>query len=276
MAIVDRRVFVVGHRGMLGHVVSRCFAEAGWEIVTSPSRYTAAPRDPLIEQVRGSEASVVINCLGLTKQRSDDRPALYLANAVFPVQLAMRMRPQQYLIHASTDCVFAGVRGQYRVDDDGDATDAYGFSKLLGEGVARLPHVTILRVSVVGPDRGDGRGLLAWFLRQPAGDAIPGYVNHRWNGITTLEWALIAAAYAEEHVRGGMVPRIAQPGTADITKYDLLCAFRDALSPERCVAAVEGPQSVDRTLVPTDRRPPIAHQLRRLSIWYPMHRAPES
>jgi dTDP-4-dehydrorhamnose reductase len=272
----DRRMFVLGHRGMLGHVVGRYATEAGWEVLTSPLRYAASPRDALIEHVRDSGASVVVNCLGLTKQRSDDRAALYLANAVFPVQLAMRMRSTQYLVHASTDCVFAGVRGNYQVDDECDATDAYGFSKLLGEGVARLPHVTVVRVSVVGPDRGDGRGLLAWFLRQPVAEPIPGYVNHRWNGITTLDWATIAIAYAEEHVRGGLIPKMAQPGTEPITKYELLCAFRDALAADRQVAPVEAPQAIDRTLVPTDRRLSVAQQLRRLAAWYPLRRSADT
>jgi dTDP-4-dehydrorhamnose reductase len=224
----------------------------------------------LVEQVRDSGAPVVINCLGLTKQRSDDRAALYISNAVFPVQLAMRMRPTQYLIHASTDCVFAGTRGSYRIDDECDATDPYGFSKILGEGVARLPNTTVLRVSVVGPDRGDGRGLLAWFLRQAGGQPIPGFANHRWNGITTLEWATVALGYAGEHVRGGYVPKLTQPGTEPLTKYEVLCAFRDAFAPDRCVVSVDGPEAIDRTLLPTDRRPPFDQQLRRLAAWYPL------
>ena len=263
-------MFVLGHRGMLGHVVARHAGEAGWEIVTSALRYGASPRDALIEQVRDSGATVVVNCLGLTKQRSDDRAALYLANAVFPVQLAMRMHPTQYLVHASTDCVFAGTRGNYRVDDVCDAADAYGFSKLLGEGVSRLPHVTVMRVSVVGPERSDGFGLLAWFLRQPLGRPIPGYINHLWNGITTLEWASIALAYAEEYIRGGLIPTLAQPGTDPVSKYELLCAFREAFARNRVITPVEAPEAVDRTLVPTDRRTPIAHQLRRLAAWYPV------
>jgi len=266
----ERRVFVLGHRGLLGHVVARYAAEQGWEVITSPVRYGAGPRDALVEAVRESDAPVVINCIGLTKQRSDDRAALYLANAVFPVQLAMRMRPNQYLVHASTDCVFAGARGGYQIDDEGDATDVYGFSKLLGEGVGQLPKVTVLRVSVVGPDRGDGRGLLAWFLRQPTDQPIPGFVNHRWNGITTLDWAAVALGCAQEHLQGGVVPRLAQPGTDPLTKYELLCAFRDAFAPDRCVVAAEGEQCIDRTLVPTERRSGIAQQLRQLGMWYPI------
>jgi dTDP-4-dehydrorhamnose reductase len=275
MALTDRRMFVLGHRGMLGHVVCRHAAEAGWEVLTSPLRYGAAARDPLVERVRESGASVVVNCLGLTKQRSDDRAALYLANAVFPVQLAMRMMPTQYLVHASTDCVFAGTRGNYQVDEERDATDSYGFSKLLGEGVARLGRVSVLRVSVVGPDRGDGRGLWAWFVRQPIDQPIPGYINHRWNGITTLEWATIALAYAEDHLRGASPPKVSQPASESISKYELLCAFRDAFAPDRDVAAVEAPQTIDRTLAPTDQRPPLAQQLRRLAAWYASGPSPE-
>jgi dTDP-4-dehydrorhamnose reductase len=125
-------------------------------------------------------------------------------------------------------------------------------------------------VSVVGPDRGDGRGLLAWFLRQPSNEPTPGYVNHRWNGITTLDWATLALAYAEEHIRGGLVPKVSQPGSECVTKYDLLCSFRDALAPGREVAPVEAAVTVDRTLVPTDRRPPFVQQLRRVAAWYPI------
>ncbi|SRR5579883_169901 len=265
-----RRMFVLGHRGMLGHVVARYAAEMGWTVLTSEARYEGRARDPLIEDVRASGATAVINCLGLTKQRSDDRAALMMTNAVFPVQLAMRLDATQYLVHASTDCVFAGTRGQYRIDDRCDAADAYGLSKALGEGIARVPNVTVLRVSVVGPDQAGGRGLLAWFLRQPRDRPIPGYVNHRWNGVTTLEWATIAVGYAAAFAAGWPVPRLTQPGTESGSKFDLLCAFRDALARDRCVAATQGSEAVDRTLVPTDRRAPIREQLARLAAWYPI------
>ena len=44
VSVKERRVFVLGHRGMLGHVVSRYAAEAGWEVLTSSVRYGASPR----------------------------------------------------------------------------------------------------------------------------------------------------------------------------------------------------------------------------------------
>lgn len=264
-----RRAFILGHRGMLGHVVARSFAERDWDVLTSDARYDGAPRNDLIEAVRESAATVVVNCLGLTRQRTGDREALYLANAVFPLHLVTRLRPDQHLVHASTDCVYAGTRGGYRIDEPCDAVDAYGFSKTLGEAVTRWPNATVLRVSVVGPDRADGPGLLSWFLRQPPGRPIPGYVNHRWNGITTREWASLALAVAAARSAGQSTPSRVQPGTDVITKHDLLCAFRDAFAPDRCVVPVVAPQAVDRSLVPTDRRPAMREQLEELASWYP-------
>jgi dTDP-4-dehydrorhamnose reductase len=266
----QRRMFVVGHRGMLGHVVARHAADAGYEVLTAPERYVGAPDDALIERVRASDAGVVVNCLGLTKQRSTDRAALYLANATFPVHLATRLRPGQYLIQASSDCVFAGVRGGYALDDARDATDDYGFSKTLGESVSHWPDATVLRVSVIGPDRGDGRGLLAWFLRQPTDRPVPGYTNHRWNGITSLEWATVALECVDARARGESVPAVIQPGTSVVSKYELLRAFRDHFAPRHSVVPVESPSPVDRSLVPTDLRAPIREQLARLGEWYPL------
>lgn len=265
-----RLAFVLGHWGMLGHVVARLASEAGYDVVTSDERYRGAPRDALVEQVRESGAELVVNCLGLTKQRSDDRALLYLANATFPTHVATRLRPTQFLVHASTDCVFAGTRGGYRIDEEYSAVDAYGFSKALGEVVARWPNVTVIRVSVVGPDRANGHGLLEWFLQHAAGRDIPGYTNHRWNGITTLEWATLALAAADAHRRGAPVPRIAQPGTTVVTKYELLCTFRDLFAPDRRVTMTETAQAVDRSLEPSDVRAPIRDQLERLAAWYPL------
>jgi dTDP-4-dehydrorhamnose reductase len=253
---------------MLGHVVARLFAERGCDVETAPARYTGDPRDTLIETVRESRADAVINCLGSTKRRDGDQDELYLSNTQFPVQLAARLHPHQHLVHASTDCVFAGTRGSYAIDDEPDADDAYGFSKRLGEIIGFRPQVTVLRVSIVGPDQRDGRGLLAWFLRQPTDTDVPGYTNHRWNGVTTLEWALLAHDAVVRRRRGERVPALAQPGTAPVSKYALLALFRDVYGTAHRIVPVRTADAVDRTLVPTDLRAPIEAQLLAMRDWY--------
>lgn len=266
------RVFVAGHRGMLGHVVARAFAERGIEIVTCDERYTGGASDPLVEAARESRADVVVNCLGLIKQKSTDARALAMANALFPLHLVQRLHPDQYLLHASTDCVFAGTRGSYAADDERDATDDYGRSKILGEGVARWPNATVIRVSIVGPatGRGDarGQGLLAWFLAQPGDATLHGFTNHRWNGITTLEWGRVALELLERRAAGESLPRIVQPGSDALDKHALLHLFRDVFGTTQRIVPGEADEAVDRTLVPTMRRPPIAEQLHALAAWY--------
>ena len=215
---------------MLGHVVARYAAEAGCTVLTSDARYTAAPRDALVEEVRDSDASAVINCLGLTKQRSDDRAALYLTNSVFPVHLAGRLRPSQLLVHASTDCVFAGLRGGYHIEDECDATDAYGFSKVLGEewpaaeccGPARLRGRTGSRrrsrtTRLVSPATG-------WAADLRVYQSPVEWRDHARLGCHGSGACDVAQPWRE-------VPRLSQPGTTVATKYDVLCEFRDVFAP---------------------------------------------
>ena len=86
------RVFVLGHRGMLGHVVARFLEQQGCEVVTSPARYGGAARDSLVEAVRNSGCIWVVNALGRIKQKTEDPSELYLANSLFPVHISTRMR----------------------------------------------------------------------------------------------------------------------------------------------------------------------------------------
>ena len=238
-------------------------------MVTSDERYGGAPRDPLIEAVRASGAQAILNCLGSTKRREQDLSDLYLANAQLPAHLAARARPGQHIVHASTDCVFDGQRGNYRVDDEPTADDPYGFSKRLGEMIAGRQNVTVLRVSIIGPDyRPHTRGLLAWFLHQAVGAPVSGYTNWRWNGVTTLEWADIALEVIERRRRGEPLPPILQPVTEPISKYDLLMKFREAYGTRHDIAPTTALAAIDRTLVPTERRAPIEEQLTRLREWY--------
>lgn len=105
------RVFVLGQQGMLGHVVARYLAQLGCQVVTSPLRYAAQARDPLIETVRDSGCTWIVNAIGRIKQKSDNPAELFLANSLFPLHLSLRLRPDQRLVHASTDCVSRAGKG---------------------------------------------------------------------------------------------------------------------------------------------------------------------
>jgi dTDP-4-dehydrorhamnose reductase len=250
---------------MLGHMVARHLTESGYTVRTSGARYSGGASDELVSAACSSDARYVVNCIGRIWQKSTDRADLFLANALLPLHLAQRLRAEQHLFHASTDCVFAGSRGDYRVDERPDAADEYGVSKQLGEGIAHWPNVSVLRVSIVGPDLGGGHGLLGWFLKQPEDRPVNGFVNHFWNGITTLEWARILVERIERLERGeGHLP-LSQPGTDRVDKYTLLCAFREAYGTRHQIRPIDAETRVDRTLAVTERRLPIADQLAMMS-----------
>src|SRR5688572_12817414 len=183
------KVFVVGHRGMLGHVVAKYLSQRGCDVTTSELRYSALPKDPLIEEIRNSGCTWVVNALGKIKQKCQDPNALFQANSLFPLHLKKRMHPNQRLIHASTDCIFSGRAGNYSVDAEPDPEDDYGLSKLLGECVAEAGRAYVLRASIIGLEQEGHAGLMAWFLRQEG--PVNGFTNHFWNGITTLEWSKV-------------------------------------------------------------------------------------
>jgi dTDP-4-dehydrorhamnose reductase len=199
--------------------------------------------DGLARVFAGARPEVVVNCIGLVKQRpeSNDPLAALEVNAVLPHRLAaLCAAGGARLIHLSTDCVFSGARGRYSEADFADVDDLYGRSKLLGE-VSTAGALT-LRTSMIGRELGRGTGLLEWFLRQ--GERAPGFTRAIFSGLTTPVLANLICDLIEHH-RGldGLYHVAAEP----ISKYDLLRLAADAFGVATIVEPTEGP-SVDRSL----------------------------
>lgn len=249
---------------MLGHVVARYLREQAVEVITSEERYNAQPRDPLVETVRDSGCSWVINALGRTKQKSQDNQELLQTNGLFPIHLKSRLRPGQRMIHASTDCVFTGERGNYECSHETDAADAYGFSKVLGEQIAEMDRCFVFRTSIIGPETQSAHGLMAWFLRQ---DKANGFLNHHWNGITTLDWAKLCL----EAMRGQIkfTHPILQIGIwPSVSKYEMLVLMGQVWGHPIPIHPTNAPSAINRVLVPELLRPPLRTQLDELKAWY--------
>jgi dTDP-4-dehydrorhamnose reductase len=261
------RLFVLGHRGMLGHAVVRYLRERGEEVVTSDHRYAGRPSDPLIAEVVASAPDVVVNCAGITTHRKVVEESLFAANAVLPQHLAAVLGPGQMLVHPSTDCVFDGRRGNYAVTDAPDALDPYGLSKRLGElALGRPgPDVVVLRTSIIGPEDGTARGLMAWFLSQSA--PVSGWVDHRWNGITTLAWAALCHEVASRN--GPLGAGLHQPTTERVvSKFELLGRLAAVFDHPITIEPTESGTPVDRTLRPSHPMPPLDDQLVALREWW--------
>lgn len=270
MATPSKRLLVLGHRGMLGSMAVEFFRENGWAVSTVGDRLDMNDPEPFFAKVRDAAPDVVINAMGLIKHKSADVRDLLCANAAMPLALRFALPGEVVLVHASTDCVFSGMHGQRRTCDLPDATDAYGLSKALGETVALHPNTLVLRVSIIGPEKGgSGKGLFEWFMSQSAKPSVPGYSNHLWNGITTLEWCervdgLLRADLGDIRSRGWLM----QLGTREHhSKAEMLRMFCRALGLQTKIDECPANSAVDRTLIPDLICKPLADQLAELVPW---------
>lgn len=241
------RVLILGAGGMLGHKVWQIFRDRfdcyaavrtrlplplfdGDRVVEG---FEAADFDGVRRLIAEVRPEIVVNCVGVVKQlaAAHDPIASITLNSLFP-HVAARACAESgaRMIHISTDCVFAGLRGSYDEDDLPDATDLYGRSKLLGEvteaqtGVS-VPHLTI-RTSIIGRELRTANGLVEWFLANRGG-SVRGFTKAIFSGVTTATLAHTLAEVIEHHpgLRG-----LYHVAAAPISKYDLLVMLNEAIS----------------------------------------------
>jgi dTDP-4-dehydrorhamnose reductase len=180
------KVLVFGASGMIGSAMFRVLsAKKEWQVwgtlrSDEAKRFFSGDQqdklvagvdvekhDALVRMFARVKPDLVVNCIGLTKhhkEAEDPQMALPL-NALLPHRMAdLCAVADARLIHVSTDCVFAGTKGNYAEVDATDASDVYGKSKHLGE--VDYPHAVTLRTSTIGHELQSAYGLLEWFLSQ--------------------------------------------------------------------------------------------------------------
>ncbi len=177
----------------------------------------------IIKAINDIQPDIVINCIGIIKQSplAKDPNKSIIINSMLPRRLSMVCRAADIrLIQISTDCIFNGSKGNYKEDDDPDAEDIYGMTKLLGV-VNEVPHVTI-RTSIIGHELRNKLGLIEWFLAEDA--PVKGYTRAIFSGFPTIEFAKILhdCFLANPNLRG-----LYHVSSDPISKYDLLNLVRE-------------------------------------------------
>ncbi|HET8629328.1 MAG TPA: SDR family oxidoreductase [Thermomicrobiales bacterium] len=237
------RVLILGGTGMLGHKlwqVCRAYFDTSITVRTDdvarlpraifdPDRaipgVAATDFDSVVRAFAAVRPTVVVNCIGIVKQRraAQDALASIAVNATFPHRLALLCRATgTRLIHVSTDCVFSGRRGAYTESDLPDPLDLYGRTKLLGE---IEDGALTIRTSLIGRELSTSQGLIEWFLSRRGG-AVPGFRRAIFSGLTTSALAEAIAALIRE---APLLTGIWHVAAAPIAKYDLLALVRDAI-----------------------------------------------
>jgi dTDP-4-dehydrorhamnose reductase len=259
------RVCVLGHRGMLGHVVARYLAEQGCQVTTVGRRFSAESHYPFLDELLAGRPDWCVNCIGARRQQVNSRRELFAVNAFLPRFCSTRLPRSVGFIQASSDGVFDPLIPARQVDDIPDATDEYGLSKTLGERALRGEKQFILRCSIIGPEQYKATSLFSWFLSQKA--AVQGYCNQSWNGITTLEWAKQCWELIQGNRRA--LGPVLQPGTwPAVSKKQVLDLIGRIWQHPVAVQPGQAAFPVFRTLVPNTVCPPLADQLLELCRWY--------
>lgn len=264
------RVVVLGASGMLGSMVLDYLSrDSGIEIVATArtgelvkkfhERLVPVECDVLDASSCGIEAILkaignatwVINCIGVIKPYiHDDNPveierAIYV-NAVFPRLLSLAAEQcGAEVLQIATDCVYSGETGNYIENDKHDALDVYGKTKSLGETYSDNVHH--LRCSIIGPEPKNHVSLLDWFLGQPKTNTVSGYVNHQWNGVTTLSFARLCKGIIANGVSLPHLQHVVPKGM--VSKAELLGYFaREYHREDITINPAEAGVVIDRTL----------------------------
>lgn len=275
------KVLLFGATGMAGHMVYYYLREIGGYDLANVVYRTPLTGDSLVvdvsdrsaveDVVRQVKPNILINCVGVLVRGSKEHPDnAVLLNAYFPRLLEkLADRYGARLIHISTDCVFSGKKGNYTETDFKDADDVYGKSKALGE-IVNGRDLTI-RTSIIGPElKMDGEGLFHWFMSQHG--TVSGFKTAIWGGVTTLE----LAKAIDVAIKEGIIGLVQLSNGTGISKYDLLCLFKDIWGRKDVEIVSVDANGVDKSIAKSARFsyevPGYREMLRDLYVWMQAHK----
>lgn len=240
------KVFVLGSNGMLGNYVDKYFYSKKYNAMPFTRKNldaSTASKASIRSSMLLKEDDVVINCVGLIKQRSEaTRLDFIKVNAVFPQMLfAVCKEVGAKLIHVSTDCVYSGKTGGYDENSVHDARDDYGLTKSLGEP----EDCTVIRTSIIGEETSNFLSLLEW-VKSKRGLEVNGFTNHFWNGITCLQFAKICEQIIKEDIFWAGVKHVFSPQS--VSKYELIKLISKVYDLNIKVNEYSSGEKCDRTL----------------------------
>jgi len=235
-------ILVLGHNGMLGHMVVKYLTDIGHSIHTITEIFpTSEFKDNLLK----FDGDYIINCIGAIPQKVK----IFNINYELPIWLELNSKIK--IIHPGTDC---------EID-----IDEYGQSKKQAREyiVSSGTHTKILKTSIIGPEISGGVSLLYWFLKNTS-PIVNGYSYAMWSGITTLEWAKQCnnlmnnwAKYKTENVIQGEC----------LSKFDLLITIKNIFNKNIEVIPNDSVK-INKCLIGNIQTPPIETQLIELKQYY--------
>jgi len=250
MTTLDRKltVLILGHTGMLGHMV-KLYLEQFYTIETLSHRWGTEKFKTAIQE---SDADYLINCIGAIPQRTKN----FDINWELPIWLDQNFNGR--IIHPGTDC---------EMD-----SDDYGVSKakaalwLMENGL----RTKIIKTSIIGYEVNGNASLMEWFLSNEDGSTVNGYADHLWNGSTTYQWAKHAGQLIEKWNKHMDLTII---GTEATTKYDMLVSINDIFGRQINVNSVLTGTTVNKCLELDINYGTIQNQIKEMKEFYEAKKA---
>lgn len=234
------KVLVLGHRGMLGHMVYKYLVDSGFDVTVCDYRF---PTDEFKQFVKSYEGDYIINCIGAIPQRTSE----FDVNRDLPIWLCCNTTVK--VIHAGTDC---------EID-----TNEYGFSKSDAANFIKKysSNTKIIKTSIIGPELNSNASLMEWFLSQDG--EVQGYTGAMWNGNTTLEWVKQCVALITNWMSYDIETIIE---SEPVSKFELLHILKDIFDKDIVINAVNAGKN--KCLVGTIQTKSIREQLKELKEYY--------
>ena len=162
------RILILGHTGMLGHMVHKYLTSKSLNVETTNQRW---PSQEFKEFVKEYDGDFIINCIGAIHQKTKN----FDINWELPIFLDFYSKCK--IIHPGTDC---------EMDDDD-----YGTSKRIAKDfiVNTSKNTKSIKTSIIGPELNGKASLMEWFLSNNDESTVNGYSKFYWNGNTTLTWS---------------------------------------------------------------------------------------
>jgi dTDP-4-dehydrorhamnose reductase len=165
------KILILGHTGMLGHMVHKYLTSKLLNVETTQHRW---PSQEFKEYIKDYDGDFIINCIGAIHQKTNN----FDVNWELPIFLDFYSKCK--IIHPGTDC---------EMDDDN-----YGTSKRIARDfiVNTSKNTKSIKTSIIGPELKGNASLMEWFLSNNDESTVSGYSKYYWNGNTTLTWSEFA------------------------------------------------------------------------------------
>jgi dTDP-4-dehydrorhamnose reductase len=237
------RILILGHTGMLGHMVHKYLTSKLLNIETTEHRW---PSQEFKEFIKDYEGDFIINCIGAIHQKTNN----FDINWELPIFLDFYTKCK--IIHPGTDC---------EMDDD-----QYGRSKRISGNfiVNDSRNTKSLKTSIIGPEISSDASLMEWFLSNKDHESVYGYSKCYWNGNTTLTWAEKAYDLLLDWDKFDKETILSSDC---ISKKEILDSLKEVFGRKINVLEKED-QSVNKCLLGDIKTPHIKDQLKVLKKFY--------